>query len=180
LPELSKSKDIARDNLLKKKQVGEFDVFLCYNSVDIEYVKKIDEILNMLGILPWFDIRNLPPGKPWQDELQKKIPQINSAAVFLGKDGLGPWQDLEIKAFLTQFRTRYCPVIPVMLPNYDLLSEIPPFLNEMHMVDFRKPYPNPLNQLIWGITKTEPENFEPWLKQLISSLPIQDLINDLH
>jgi hypothetical protein len=108
--------------------------------------------LKKRGILPWLDEWELRPGLPWQKVLEKEIKKIKSAAVFVGKNGIGPWQDMELDAFLRQFRKRRRPVIPVILPNCKKAPKLPLFLAGMTWVDFRKQNPDPLEQLIWGIT----------------------------
>jgi hypothetical protein len=95
--------------------MGDFDVFLCHNGEDKPAVKRIGELLKERGILPWLDEWELRPGLPWQSALGQQIGQIKSAAVFVGKNGRGTWQDLELEAFLRQFVKRGCPVIPVLL-----------------------------------------------------------------
>ena len=143
-----------------KKVVGDFDVFLCHNSGDKPEVRKIGEKLKEHGILPWFDEWELRPGLPWQPELEKQISKIKSAAVFVGRRGIGPWEDQELRAFLNEFVKRQCPVIPVLLfdkaarksGGYGELPDLPVFLSAMTWVDFRSKVPDPLERLIWGIT----------------------------
>ena len=104
---------------------------------------------------PWLDEWELRPGLPWQPLLEEQIGTIKSAAVFVGKNGTGPWQDMELYAFLRKFAKREgqkCPVIPVILPDCENPPELPTFLESMTWVDFRKPDPDPLERLIWGIT----------------------------
>lgn len=162
--------DMAADNkrdlnaaavrLKGKIAVGDFDVFLCHNSVDKPEVRRIAQRLKDHGILPWFDEWELRPGFPWQVELEKQIKRIKSAAVFVGRRGIGPWENVELRAFLQQFITRGCPVIPVLLfdkaarksGGYADMPELPPFLSAMTWVDFRRKKPNPFERLIWGIT----------------------------
>ena len=129
-----------------------FDVFLCHNSEDKPFVKKIGKQLKKEGLHPWLDEWNLRPGLPWQDELGKQIQNIRSAAVFVGKNGMGPWQHEEQNAFIRQFVKRKCPVIPVILKDCEKEPELPPFLEGMTFVDFRKKKPDPIKRLIWGIT----------------------------
>lgn len=92
-----------------------FDVFLCHNSNDKPQVEEIGIQLKTRGLKPWLDKWELRPGLPWQPELERQIQHINAAAVCIGNNALGPWQDLEIQAFLRQFVNRRCPVIPVLL-----------------------------------------------------------------
>lgn len=135
-----------------KRSKGNFDVFLCHNADDKPEVKKIGEELIKLGILPWLDEWELRPGEPWQRALEQQIERIKSAAVFVGKNGMGPWQQMEVEAFLREFVSRGCPVIPALLPDAPQKPPLPVFLRGMTWVDFRKQDPDPLDQLIWGIT----------------------------
>ena len=145
----------------------QFDVFLCHNSKDKPHVRKIAEQLQQYDLKPWLDIWELPPGRSWQRLLEKQIEQINSAAVFVGEDGFGPWQKQEIYAFLSEFVNRDCPVIPVLLPNAPTKPELPVFLRQFTWVDFRISDPDPMYQLRWGITGKKP--------QLINSAPSPSL-----
>lgn len=134
----------------------EFDVFLCYNHSDKEEVQKIRRQLQEERIKPWLDEWDLLPGRPWQTALEEQIGQIKSAAVFVGANGIGPWQREELNAFLREFVRRGCPVIPVLLSNAPLEPKLPIFLQAMHWVDFRKERPNPLGNLIKGISGIDP------------------------
>ncbi len=134
------------------------DVFLCHNSADKPAVKAIGGRLKEAGVKPWLDEWEMRPGLPWQDQLQVQIEEVGAAAVFVGKSGEGPWQKLEHQAFLQQFVDRKCPVIPVILPDYpkDEKPKLPPFLGLFMWVDFRHSDPDPLDQLIWGVTGRKP------------------------
>ena len=129
-----------------------FDVFLCHNGKDKPAVMEIGKQLKEYGILPWLDQWELRPGLPWQRLLEQQIEKINSAAVFVGENGIGPWEQEELEAFLREFTRRGCPVIPVLLPNTRTEVKLPPFLSGRTWADFRKQVPDPLDQLYWGIT----------------------------
>ena len=146
----------------------QFDVFLCHNSADKPQVRKIAEQLQQYDLKPWLDIWELPPGRSWQRLLEQQIEQISSAAVFVGEDGFGPWQQQELYAFLSEFVDRDCPVIPVLLPNAPTKPELPLFLRQFTWVDFRASDPDPMYQLRWGITGKKP--------QLTNSSPSPDLL----
>jgi len=125
----------------EKIKAGDFDVFLCHNSEDKAAVKRIGELLKERGILPWLDEWELRPGVRWQRALEEEIKNVKSAAVFVGKSGLGPWQDVEQEAFVRQFVKRGCPVIPVILRRCGKEPELPLFLEAFMWVDFRKKKP---------------------------------------
>ncbi len=156
--EMDRSADAQRDlsaaaSMLQGKiATGDFDVFLCHNVKAKPRVKEIGEKLKEHGILPWLDEWELRPGLSWQQHLEKQIRHIKSVAVFVGKDGIGPWQQKEIQGLLIKFANRNCPVIPVLLPDAPRKPRLPIFLESMTWVDFRVQDPVPLERLIWGIT----------------------------
>ena len=158
ISDMDKAADTQREHsaavsvLQGKIVTNDFDVFLCHKNTEKPYVKNIGEQLKEHGILPWLDEWELRPGLPWQRVLEKHIERIKSAAVFVGKDGIGPWEHLELEAFLRQFTKRECPVIPVILKEAAKEPQLPIFLEGMTWVDFRQPDPDPMEQLIWGIT----------------------------
>ena len=133
---------------------SDFDVFLCHNFEDKNAVKKIARRLrSTYSLSPWLDEWEIRPGIPFIGPLEEQISKIRSAAVFIGASGVGPWQLLEIEALLREFVRRRCPVIPVILPSAPQnLPQLPLFLRGMMWVDFRKSLPNPMEQLVWGIT----------------------------
>jgi TIR domain len=151
--------DLAKDAaswLDAKRELGEYDVFLCHNGDDKPAVKRIGELLIEQRVVPWLDEWDLRPGLSWQRALESQIQHINSAAVFVGESGFGPWQNMELDAFLREFLTRRCPVIPVILSTCANLPQLPTFLRGFTWVDFRRSAPEPLGQLIWGITGKRP------------------------
>ena len=149
-----RDREAAKTTIQGKEVTMDFDVFLCHNGIDKPAVKKIGEQLKEQGLLPWLDVWELRPGLPWQRALEEQIEHIKAAAVFVGKDGMGPWQQLELEAFLREFVHRGCPVIPVLLDYAPKEPQLPIFLRGMTWVDFRKPDSEPMENLIWGITGT--------------------------
>ncbi len=135
-----------------------FDVFMCHNSKDKNAVRALNKNLKAQGINTWLDEEQLPPGRAWQELLERQIESIRSVAVFVGAAGAGPWQDVEIRAFLSEFVNRRCPVIPVILADCKTVPQLPLFMRQFTWVDFRKDLPTPFDQLIWGITGERPQS----------------------
>ncbi len=163
----------------KNTQSISFDVFLCHNSDDKDEIRRIADELIKQGIKPWLDEREIPPGALWQSVLEEQIANIRSAAVFVGKNGIGPWQNAEIRAFITEFVERKCPVIPAILPTAQNVPVLPIFLKNLHYVDFRVLDPNPLLQIQWGVTGKKPNSLVQSKSefcdfQLIDSYPKKD------
>ncbi len=148
----------------------EFDVFLCHNSQDKPEVREIARQLKQQKLKPWLDEWELRPGLPWQPELERQIKNIKSAAVFVGRNGTGPWQRMEIDAYLRRFVNQGCPVIPILLTNAPKQPELPTFLEGMTWVDFRHSESNPMGRLIWGITGIKPADLDS-AQSFITELP---------
>ena len=145
-----------------KEETTDYDVFLCHNEEDKDIVRWAYDRLRERGILPWLDAVELQPGRDWQDELERQIEHIRSAAVFVGPSGIGPWQKQEIRGFLNEFANRDCPVIPVLLPGGEPPARtatrpaLPVFLRTKTWVDLSSQDDAGIDRLIWGITGRKP------------------------
>ena len=139
-----------------------FDVFLSHNSKDKPGVRRLGEALKKRGLTVWLDEWELRPGLSWQDALEDIITGCKSAAICVGDNGIGPWEDPEMKALLRRFIDEkkggnIVPIIPVLLPNAPDNVELPLFLNEFTWVDLRDGLKSDsLDRLEWGITGTKP------------------------
>ena len=120
-----------------KKAEGKFDVLLSYNSKDRSEVKKIAEELKAVGLRPWVDYECLVPGRRWIRDLEEVIADIPCAAAFVGADGVGPWEEVEIEGMLIEMVERDAAVMPVLLPGAPDRPKLPPFLKAMGRVDMR-------------------------------------------
>ncbi|MGI2904704.1 GUN4 domain-containing protein [Tolypothrix sp. VBCCA 56010] len=136
------------------------DVFLCHNSKEKAEVEKIRAQLLQKGIDAWLDKYDFEPFRRWQDQLEEIIPQVKAVAVFIGSSGVGPWADIEMREFLVEFAKNHKLRIGlVILPGCPdkLINIVPRFLKGFHWVDFRLQNPDPMEQLIWGITGQKPK-----------------------
>jgi len=135
-----------------KRKTNDFDVFLCHRSPDKPAVKKIGEALKQRGILPWLDEWEIRPGDQWITVLATQIDNIKSVAIFLSDEDFEKWVPLEVQGFLSKVANRTGRAIPVILPTAKKTPELPLLLRLFHAVDFRQTDPDPMDQLIWGIT----------------------------
>ena len=129
-----------------------FDVFLCYNIKDKLVVQAIAQQLRNRGISYWLDKEQLIPGRHWRATQERDMLRLGAVAVFVGKHGIGKYQDLEISTFLSVNRDRGLPIIPVFLNDAPPQTTLPGFLMPFTWVDFRLTDPNPLEHLTLGIT----------------------------
>ncbi|MGH7456856.1 MAG: toll/interleukin-1 receptor domain-containing protein, partial [bacterium] len=163
--EMDRTADAERERETKasvlqgKIATNDFDVFIAYNNVDKPVVKQIAERLKERGILPWLDEWNLPPGRMAQQEIERILPNIKAVAIFVGPSGIGPWENVEMHAAITQFVKRKLPVITVLLPGVATEPDLPLFLKEFKWVWFTSGIDEPkaLDDLEWGITGENPQ-----------------------
>jgi len=134
-----------------------FDVFFSHNSRDKPAVIALAKRLAENGIKVWLDAWELRPGHPWQEELGKIIESTRTAVVLVGRDGIGPWEDAEMRACLDEFVKRKQPVIPVLLPGCPHEPDLPLLLRRFSWVDLRNGREEEgFSRLIWGITGSKP------------------------
>jgi hypothetical protein len=100
------------------------------------------------------DERQLRPGIAWQPELEEIIARVPAAAVIIGT-GRAHWQTVEIYAFIQQSVSRGCAIVPVLLPDANT-DDLPVFLQGLTWVNLAMPEPDPIDQLVWGITGQQP------------------------
>jgi hypothetical protein len=134
-----------------------FDIFLSYNSKDGPSVRRLAIALRARGLRVWFDEWESPPGSQWQERLEETIEAIRTAAVLVGKEGTGPWQDLAMWTYLNKFAEEGRRIIPILLPKAPNKPDLPLFLAEFKWLDLRGGLTEEaLEQLTWGITGQRP------------------------
>jgi small GTP-binding protein len=140
-----------------KEKVGQFDVFLAHHSADKPSVRIVAEKLRNYGLNPWVDEEQIPPGRWFQDYIEQAIGLVGSAAIILGKEGLGRWEKAELKAFVAECVEHELPVIPVLLPGASLPEGLK-FLKQLSWVHFEESLEEkvPMERLRWGITAGRP------------------------
>ena len=116
------------------------DLFLSYNSRDRPEVQAVRELLEERGLTTFMDNVDLRIGTAWFPLLEEALGNVRAVAVFLGPNGLGPWQRNEkdfalVRQQNEQAAGRVFPVIPVLLPG----GSLPPdgFLNLTQSLDLR-------------------------------------------
>ncbi len=163
IAEMDRSADTARDRAVAatvmegKEATQDFDVFMAHHTPDKPKVEDIAGRLKDRGINPWIDKEQIPPGRWFQDVIQDAIPNVESAAIFIGDTGLGKWEIVELRAFISQCVDKDMPVIPVLLPGVTDVPKRLLFLKELRWVRFESlDDGDALDELIWGITGEHP------------------------
>jgi tetratricopeptide (TPR) repeat protein len=138
-----------------------FDIFLSHNSRDKPVVEEIGTWLGGHGLRVWLDKWELRPGFPWQEGLEAGVQASKAVAVLVGADGLGAWQEPEMRAFIARSNREPIPVIPVLLPDSPDSPQLTLFLEAFTWVDLRQGLTEDgLAQLLWGITGKKPLGME--------------------
>ena len=79
--------------------------------------------------------------------------QLKAVAVFVGGNGIGKWQRIEISIFLQRFVEHDLRVIPVFLADAPVETDLMMFLKLFTWVDFRRTDSDPMQLLIQGINR---------------------------
>jgi len=137
----------------------QFDVFLAHNSQDKPQVRAIATELKRRSLNCWIEEEQIPPGRWSQDVIQRVIPHVKSAAIFIGPVGLGKWQVVKLRTLISRCVEANIPVIPVLLPGVVEVPQDLLFLKELNWVGFTNGIDDveALDNLEWGITGQKPE-----------------------
>lgn len=142
-----------------KETEGTFDVFLSHNSKDKNAVEKIAKQLLKVGLRPWLDKWNLSPGDTVSDALEKAIEDIPCAALCFGPADKGRWHIMEIRGYVEKWAAGDSRMIPVILPEVDVLPKLPLFVRQTLWVDMRQwenPNSDGFYRLVCGILGKAP------------------------
>jgi hypothetical protein len=124
-------------------------IFLSYASADSKSVERLVDKLKVRGLDVWTD-RLIAPGQDWQPQIEAAL---DEATLFLmvmsAKDGVSPWQNVELGMALRSAVGRSKRVIPVLLPGADR-ETMPHFLRNHAAIEFD---PNDGEQAIESITQ---------------------------
>ena len=95
-----------------------YDAFLSYNSQDRQAVDGVAERLRGEGLELYLEEWELAPGREFQPALAEGLRDSKTCVVFLGPNGLGPWQKQELQVAIDKrVRDEAFHVIPVLLPG---------------------------------------------------------------
>ena len=139
-----RDRQVAALNLMGKRSVRDYDVWLIHREVDRAAVLKIGDWLEERGLLPWI--------AAWEKRDSPPEGSVKAIAVVVGKESVGPWYDLEVDAVMRVFDQKHKKVVPVILPTCEEPPFFPEYVDESLIADFRHQRPDPMVSLVEGIT----------------------------
>jgi hypothetical protein len=80
-------------------QLGTVDVFVSYHSKDRKTVEAICNNLTQRKLSCYLDIKEFKAGLHWQTQFNAIADKVGAAFIFIGKEGLGEWQEEELRHF---------------------------------------------------------------------------------
>lgn len=111
-------------------------IFVCYRRRDGAFVSLICNMLMQLGLPVWMDKSHIRPGRRWKKEIEEALSQSRIVLVFVGPEGIGPFQEWEINRAMEREMEGLSYVIPIILPEVEK-DKIPSILRDLQFVDYR-------------------------------------------
>jgi len=161
-------------------------VFLCHNTKEKPEINKIRSLLEEREIRTFMDQYDFESFGLWEKQLKTEIKNFKTAAIFLGKSGLGPWQTREIEMFLHELKqsSENRRIGLVILPGCsDLLrNEVVgqwPDLGDRQWTNFDQDEPDPMESLISGISSHQVRSEQSLEQKLIDQKRNRELRAEL-
>jgi len=120
----------------------QYDAFLSLNSEDLATVEAIARwLVDEADLKVWLYTWNMIPGEPLQESMEEALDHSHCCVVFIGPNGIGPWQNEEMRVALEdRVQGKQLRVVPAVLPDAhrpQKESELPRFLRRLAWIDFR-------------------------------------------
>ncbi len=143
------------------------DAFISHNGADKPAVEPIAATLEAQGLRCFLDKWDILPREPWLRNLETRLTESRTILIFIGTQGIGPYQQAEADAALRrQIQQRQDCVIPVLLPGAspEDIAKLSLFLqgtNALRFHDLHDPLPH---RILAGLVRGEDPGH---LRQLI-------------
>jgi Leucine-rich repeat (LRR) protein len=115
-------------------------LFLSYNSKNRLFVEWMASNLSQSGFTVFFDQESIKAGDVFTDVIQKGIVSSDAALVFIGEEGIGNWQNMEILKIVNgATQNKDYRIVPVILSgsNKSFTHNLPWFLAGYQWVQFK-------------------------------------------
>lgn len=160
----------------------QYHAFISHNSADKPAVESIAAALVAQGLHCFLDKWDILPRDQWLRNLENGLTESQTILIFIGTQGVGPYQQAEADAALRrQIQQRQDCVIPVLLPGAspEDIAKLSIFLqgtNALRFHDLKDPLP--LRILAALVRGEEPDNLRQLLREQVH--PPVDLLQTLN
>lgn len=120
-----------------------YDAFLAVNGADsaaANFVRSIAKWLeDQARFTVWLEEWEMIPGTPWMESRESALDNSNCCVVFIGSEGIGPWQNESWRsAYETFVEKKRLRVIPAILPGGPTEEvDLPPPFRRVYYMTFR-------------------------------------------
>ncbi len=108
---------LAKARIDSRRSVGDYDVWILYNSVDRTLARSLARKLINRGVLPWFDQWDVTPGSDSGSQLTKAILKLKACICLVGRKSLVPWDNKVAGGFIDYLVARNRPVVPFLMSD---------------------------------------------------------------
>ncbi|MDN5872402.1 MAG: toll/interleukin-1 receptor domain-containing protein, partial [Nitrococcus sp.] len=146
-----------------------YDAFVSHNSADKPAVETIAAALEAQGLRCYLDKWDILPREQWLRNLETGLTASRTILIFIGTEGIGPYQQAEADAALRrQIQQREDCVIPVLLPGAspEDVAKLSVFLQGTHSLrfyDLHEPLPH---RILLGLVRgDDPSHLRELIRQ---------------
>lgn len=123
--------------------------FLSYSRKDSEFALKLTKDLRQTGLFIWLDQIDIPPGKPFDREIEKILRESSSLLILLSPDSVNSENVQDEISYALKTKKR---IIPLMYKKCDT----PYRIERLQFIDFTKDYKNGFNTLSKTLAEPSP------------------------
>lgn len=108
-----------------KKKLEKSEVFICHESTDKQFVRKLSADLEKLSINVWFDESKIKIGDPILEEINKGLSSCKYFIIVISKDTMdSTWVQKEFKLAIKLQKLKKLKILPVLLADITMPSSL--------------------------------------------------------
>ncbi len=150
---------------LKRGVEIESEIFICYSRVDSDFVRKLNDELQIMGRTTWLDTESIAPGHDFETEIKNGIENSDNVLFVISPESIVSENCIWELEYAKSFNKRFINVLFRDPKN----EPLPEPVGRIQWVDFRKQYRDfhkPLSELIRSVDNQRDHVREQtiWLK----------------
>ena len=127
-------------------------IFMSYSRREVGFIDDLTDRLEREGFNVWLDYRNLIPGTPWADQINRGVDEADVILLVVSKASIASqYVELEWRRVIKEEKKR---IILLIFEAVDL----PPVLEKYEWVDFRGDYETGIRELVGQLEAPQQED----------------------